>query len=68
MIKNKKKKYKGNQNDSNPPLYIYNEFVHDNNGVTISKWMWHVNKHTKNKKTQKQLKDKQNANINLNTT
>ncbi len=32
-----------------------NEFVHDNNGVTISKWMWHVNKHTKKEKTQKQI-------------
>jgi hypothetical protein len=23
--------------------------------VTISKWMWHVNKHTKKEKTQKQI-------------
>jgi hypothetical protein len=32
-----------------------NEFVHDNNGVIISEWIRHVNKHTKKKRTQKQI-------------
>jgi hypothetical protein len=36
-FKTTKNEYKGNQNESNPPLYMWNEFVHDNNGVTISK-------------------------------
>lgn len=32
-----------------------NEFVHDNNSLTISIWMWHVNKHTKKEKTHKKI-------------
>ncbi len=56
MIKNNNNnEYKGNQNESNPPLYMCNEFAHDNNGVTISKWMWHVNKHTKKEKIKNQI-------------
>jgi hypothetical protein len=34
---------------------MWNEFVHDNNGVIIPKWMWHVNKHTKKENTRKQI-------------
>jgi hypothetical protein len=54
-LKTKIKEYKGSQNESNPPLYVCNESVHDNNSVTISKWMWHVNKHTKKEKIHKKF-------------